>query len=160
MAIASPIPKVDVAIIVHYENVIRAEYYFNKASQIYLSDPCPVGCLVGKGWKEKPAQELYFPSVAERCRIYKRIDTIEPALKDENALYGQATVANTAAHLLYKNGVKEILTAGIDGGKGNDANFCNYPTTVKAERDKTEMTWRIELFDKTCQRFGIKRTKI
>jgi hypothetical protein len=88
---------------------------------------------------------LYEPSLIDSVRLFCRLENIDE--EDTYGLYLYETVATAGLNLLHKNNIKEVWTAGIDGGYDYYKYFSNpgragYNHSVKVFR-KLCKKWRI-----------------
>lgn len=119
---ASVVSRADAVVLGHYEDVLENAPAFNKLSAIYIPNPCDVGYRM-----VKVSATNLFPldtwSVEHpyKFRFYEKEWDFERAKSRENTLYCGSNVAILALSLLYRNGVKECMIFGIDGGRDHSA---------------------------------------
>lgn len=110
--------RVDVAILGHYENVFLAAHVFPKIGQIYVPDPCDTGVRDMKISARNLFDFDYWATqYPYKIRIFEKEYNLERSKTREGTLFAGAGIATTGLALLAKNGIKECLVFGVDGGR-------------------------------------------
>lgn len=114
------LPKSHVSIFGHYEDVVNCWTTLENSNLIYIANPIHVGyrCLKQDTHNIFNYQDFmnYLP---DKVRFFEKEESFDQFKQREHTLFCKHTIASAALSLLWRNGVKEVRTVGIDGGEGH-----------------------------------------